>query len=175
MTQVVKDSPAARAGIRAGDVVTGLNGRKVKSASELRNAIGLLRVGEKVEVTFLRDGESRKVTAEIADPANTQTAGTTSDDDKNLPEGSQHRGFEGALLEDSPGTGSGVMVRAVSQGSPAANAGLRVNDVIIAANGNRIGNRADLSAAWRAAAARGGNTLVLQVRRSGELTIVLLR
>ena len=175
VTQVVKDSPAARAGIRAGDVVTGLNGRKVKSASELRNAIGLLRVGEKVEVTFLRDGESRKVTAEIADPATAQTAGTTSDDGKNLPEGSQHRGFEGALLEDSPGTGSGVMVRAVSQGSPAANAGLRVNDVIIAANGNRIGNRADLSAAWRAAAARGGNTLVLQVRRSGELTIVLLR
>jgi Do/DeqQ family serine protease len=175
VTQVVKDSPAARAGIRAGDVVTGLNGRKVKSASELRNAIGLLRVGEKVEVTFLRDGESRKVTAEIADPATAQTAGTTSDDDKNLPEGSQHRGFEGALLEDSPGTGSGVIVRAVSQGSPAANAGLRVNDVIIAANGNRIGNRADLSAAWRAAAARGGNTLVLQVRRSGELTIVLLR
>ncbi|NDE02429.1 MAG: Do family serine endopeptidase, partial [Gammaproteobacteria bacterium] len=60
VTQVLKDSPAARAGIRAGDVVTGLNGRKVKSASEFRNAIGMLRVGEKVEVTFLRDGESRK-------------------------------------------------------------------------------------------------------------------
>jgi Do/DeqQ family serine protease len=175
VTQVVRDSPAARAGIRAGDVVTALSGRKVKSASELRNAIGMLRVGEKIEVTFLRDRESRKITAEIADPADTQSAEIKRDDGSNLPEGSQHRGFEGALLEDSANTRSGVIVRAVSQGSRAANAGLRVNDVIITANGTPIGNRADLSAAWRAAVTRGVNTLVLQVRRGGELTIVLLR
>jgi S1-C subfamily serine protease len=175
VTQVVRNSPAARAGIRAGDVVTALSGRKVKSASELRNAIGMLRVGEKIEVTFLRDRESRKITAEIADPADTQSAEIKRDDGSNLPEGSQHRGFEGALLEDSANTRSGVIVRAVSQGSRAANAGLRVNDVIITANGTPIGNRADLSAAWRAAVTRGVNTLVLQVRRGGELTIVLLR
>ena len=66
-------------------------------------------------------------------------------------------------------------MRAVAPGSPAANAGLRASDLIVAANGVRIGNRTDLSNAWRAAANRGGNTLVLQVRRGGETTIILLR
>jgi Do/DeqQ family serine protease len=184
VTQVLKDSAATRAGIRAGDIVTAVNGRAVKSAAEFRNAIGLLRVGDKVEVTLLRDGQTRRVTAEVADPAAQTTAGTAGERDGEVPEGGQHRALEGAQLEDA-GTGNnaggnggavaGVLVRTVAPGSPAANAGLRANDVIFAANGVRVGNRSDLSNAWRAAANRGGNTLVLQVRRGGETTIILLR
>jgi len=182
VTQVLKDSAAARAGIRAGDVVTAINGRSVKSAAEFRNAIGLLRVGDKVELSLLRDGESRKLTAEVADPA-VQTPAAAEGNDKNVPEGGQHRALEGAQLEDGPGSssgdnrgnGAGVLVRAVAAGSPAANAGLRANDLIVAANGTRITNRSDLSNAWRATSNRGGSTLVLQVRRAGETTIILLR
>ncbi|MBU6377644.1 MAG: Do family serine endopeptidase [Gammaproteobacteria bacterium] len=179
VTQVVKDSAAARAGIRAGDVVTAVNGRAVKSAAEFRNAIGLLRVGDKVDIALLREGQSRKLTAEVADPAAT-TATAAGDDAGKVPEGGQHRALEGAQLEDAPaaagnGNGSGVLVRAVAAGSPAANVGLRANDLIVAANGVRVGSRAELSNIWRAAADRGGNTLVLQVRRSGETTIILLR
>ena len=179
VTQVLKDSAAARAGIRAGDVVTAINGRSVKSAAEFRNAIGLLRVGDKVELALLRDGESRKLTAEVADPA-AQTTSAAEGNDTNVPEGGQHRALEGAQLEDgqgstSGGNGTGVLVRAVAAGSPAANAGLRANDLIVAANGARITNRGDLSNAWRTANNRGGSTLVLQVRRAGETTIILLR
>lgn len=174
ITQVAKESAAARAGLQAGDVVTALNGRKVKSAAELRNAIGLLRVGDKVQVALLREGKSRTVTAEIADPAATTTAAASSEPGS-LPEGAQHRGLEGAQLEDAPDNGGGVLVRNIAPNSRAANAGLRQDDVIVAANGVRIPNTAALSAAWRAAAARGGNTLVLQVRRSGDITILVLR
>jgi Do/DeqQ family serine protease len=67
VTQVVKGSAADKAGIRAGDVITTVNGQPVKSNTELRNAIGLLRVGDKVEIGLLRDGQARKVTAMIAD------------------------------------------------------------------------------------------------------------
>jgi len=174
ITQVAKESAAARAGLQAGDVVTSLNGRKVKSAAELRNAIGLLRVGDKVQIALLREGKSRNVTAEIADPAAATTA-AASNEPGSLPEGAQHRGLEGAQLEDAPDNGGGVVVRNVAPNSRAANAGLRQDDVIVAANGVRIANTAALSAAWRAAAARGGNTLVLQVRRSGDITILVLR
>ena len=142
----------------------------------------MLRVGDKVELSLLRDGESRKLTAEVADPA-AQTPAAAEGNDKNVPEGGQHRALEGAQLEDSPGSsggdnrgnGAGVLVRAVAAGSPAANAGLRANDLIVAANGTRITNRSDLSNAWRATSNRGGSTLVLQVRRAGETTIILLR
>lgn len=174
ITQVAKESAAARAGLQAGDVVTSLNGRKVKSAAELRNAIGLLRVGDKVQIALLREGKSRNVTAEIADPAAATTA-AASNEPGSLPEGAQHRSLEGAQLEDAPDNGGGVLVRNVAPNSRAANAGLRQDDVIVAANGVRIANTAALSAAWRAAAARGGNTLVLQVRRSGDITILVLR
>ncbi len=171
ITQVAKDSAAARAGLKAGDIVTALNGRNVKSAAEFRNAIGLLRVGEKVEIALLRDGQARKVTAEVADPT-VQTTGETAES-RNVPEGSQHRALEGAQLEDAPS--GGVLVRAVAPGSPAANTGLRSNDVIVAANGVRVSSSADLSAAWRASANRGGSTVVLQIRRGGETAIILLR
>ena len=50
VSQVVDGSPAEKAGIRTGDVITSVNGQPVKSNSELRNAIGLLRVGDKVEI-----------------------------------------------------------------------------------------------------------------------------
>jgi Do/DeqQ family serine protease len=173
ITQVVKDSSAARAGLQAGDVVTSLNGKRVRSAAELRNAIGLLRVGDKIQIALLREGKARTVSAEIADPAASTAAATSGDA---LPaEGSQHRGFEGAQLEDSSDGGGAVLVRTVTANSPAAAAGLRPNDLIVAANGARTTDRNSLSAAWRAAAARGGNTLVLQVRRAGEVTIVVLR
>jgi len=66
-------------------------------------------------------------------------------------------------------------VRAVAPGSPAANTGLRSNDVIVAANGVRVSSSADLSAAWRNSANRGGSTIVLQIRRGGETAIILLR
>jgi len=174
ITQVAKESAAARAGLQAGDVVTSLDGRKVKSAAELRNAIGLLRVGDNVQIALLREGKSRNVTAEIADPAAATTA-AASNEPGSLPEGAQHRGLEGAQLEDAPDNGGGVLVRNVAPNSRAANAGLRQDDVIVAANGVRIANTAALSAAWRAAATRGGNTLVLQVRRSGDITILVLR
>jgi Do/DeqQ family serine protease len=174
ITQVAKESAAARANLQAGDVVTALNGRKVKSAAELRNAIGLLRVGDKVQIALLREGKARSVTAEIADPAAVTTAAASSESGS-LPEGTQHRSLEGADLADAPDNGGGVLVRNVAPNSRAANAGLRPGDVVVAANGVRVSNTAALSAAWRAAAARGGSTLVLQVRRSGDVTILVLR
>ena len=172
VTQVLRDSAAARAGIRAGDVVTTLNGRTVKSSAEFRNAIGLLRVGDKVDVGLLREGRAVKVSAVVADPSGAEPVAAAPGGAGKPAAEALHRGFGGASLEDQPD--GGVAVRAVMQGSAAAGSGLRAGDVILAANGARVVRRSDLVAASSAAAARGG-TLVLQVRRNGELAIVLLR
>jgi Do/DeqQ family serine protease len=69
VAQVVEGSAADHAGIRAGDVITTVNGQAVKSNSELRNTIGLLRVGDKLEVGLVRDGKPQHVTAVIAGSA----------------------------------------------------------------------------------------------------------
>jgi Do/DeqQ family serine protease len=172
VTQVLRDSAAARAGLRAGDVVTSLNGRSVRSSAEFRNAIGLLRVGDKVDVGLLREGRALKVSAVVADPSGVEPVAAAPGAAGKPAADALHRGFQGASLEDAPD--GGIAVRSVMQGSAAAASGLRAGDVILSANGARVARPADLVAASGAAAARGG-TLVLQLRRNGELAIVLLR
>ena len=70
-----RGSPADKAGIHTGDVITSVNGQPVKSNSELRNAIGLRRVGDSVDIGLLRDGKPLKVTAVIADTAAVRSGG----------------------------------------------------------------------------------------------------
>src|SRR6201993_2918195 len=95
VSQVVDGSPAEHAGIHTGDVITSVNGQPVKSNSELRNTIGLLRVGDKVEIGLLRDGKPLRVTAVIADTSPELTGGPAS----------IHKSFEGAVLADAPDAG----------------------------------------------------------------------
>jgi Do/DeqQ family serine protease len=71
VAQVIEGSAADAAGIRTGDVITTVNGQAVKSNSELRNAIGLLRVGDKADVGLVREGKPVHVTAVIASAVDT--------------------------------------------------------------------------------------------------------
>src|ERR1700739_2145037 len=130
VSQVVDGSPAEKAGIHTGDVITSVNGQPVKSNSELRNSIGLMRVGDKVEIGLLRDGKPLKVTAVIADTTATAQVG---------PAENIHKSFEGATLADAP-DGAGALVKSVEPGSAAAQSGLRNNDIIMGANRGKVTN-----------------------------------
>jgi serine protease Do/serine protease DegQ len=159
VSQVVEGSPADHAGVRTGDVITSVNGQPVKSNSELRNTIGLLRVGDKVDIGLLRDGKPLRVTAVIADSTTELTGG---------PE-SIHKSFEGAVLGDAPDAG-GALVRSVEPGSAAAQAGLRAQDVIVGANRGRVSSVHELRER-----AKGAAVLVLEVRRGATVLLVPLR
>ncbi len=159
VSQVVEGSPADHAGIRTGDVITSVNGQPVKSNSELRNTIGLLRVGDRVDIGLLRDGKPLRVTAVIADTTTELTGGPAS----------IHKSFEGAVLADAPDAG-GALVRSVEPGSAAAQAGLRAEDVIVGANRGRVSSVRDLRDR-----AHGAAVLVLEVRRGATVLLVPLR
>jgi serine protease Do/serine protease DegQ len=159
VSQVVEGSPAEKAGIRTGDVITTVNGLPVKSNSELRNSIGLLRVGDRVEIGLVRDGKPLRVTAVIADTTAELSGGPLS----------IHKSFEGAVLADAP-DGGGVLVRSVEAGSAAAQAGLRAEDVIFGANRGRVSNLRDLRERARSAA-----VLVLEARRGNTVLLIPLR
>ncbi len=159
VSQVVEGSPAEHAGIRTGDVITSVNGQPVKSNSELRNSIGLLRVGDKVEIGLLRDGKPLRVTAVIADTTPELTGGPAS----------IHKSLEGSVLADAPDAG-GALVRSVEPGSPAAQAGLRAEDVIVGANRGRVSSVRDLHER-----AKNAPVLVLEVRRGATVLLVPLR
>src|SRR6202041_2880648 len=154
---VVQGSAADRAGIKTGDIITSLNGVTMKSSGELRNAIGMLHVGDKVELGLLRDGKPRKVTALIAERGEVESAAEI------------HRGLDGAELADAP-DGGGVLVSKIQEASAAAQSGLRANDVIVGVWRTPITNMKSFREA-----VKGASVLLLRVRRGGDTLLLPIR
>lgn len=124
ISQVVENSAASKAGLKVGDVVIDINGMQVKSASGMRNMVGLMRVGAKMDIIVIRDGKDKKLVAYIADEIELSLAG-----EKLNPR------LAGATLESHEEGGSQFLVVAsVSRGSAAWNARLRKGDLILSVN-----------------------------------------
>jgi Do/DeqQ family serine protease len=171
VVQVEAGSAAEKAGIKAGDVVTAVGGRAVRGASDLRNRIGLTRVGEEVELTILRDGAERRLRARVERSAgSSQAAALQTDTGTAIPR------LRGAILRDiSPGMPmygrvQGVVVVEVEAGSPTAARGLRAGDVIVAVNRKPVRNVAEL----RAALQEAGRVAALDVLRGNTSLFILI-
>ena len=158
VSQVVDGSAAEKAGIKAGDVITAINGKPVKDAAALRNSIGMLRIGEKVDVSLVRDGKPRNVTAVVAERDASAEAAASD----------LHDGLQGADLADAQG--GGVLIRAVAEGSPAAQRGLRANDVIVSVGRTRVANLAEFQRATQ-----GQQAFVVQIRRGSAILVIPIR
>jgi Do/DeqQ family serine protease len=166
VSEVVGGSAAEKAGVHTGDVITAVNGQSVKSNAELRNVIGLLRVGDKVDIGIVRDGNPQHMTAVIAaietppaaaaSPVHAATAVTP-------------HGLDGASMTDAP-EAAGALVTGVEPGSPAALQGLQENDVIVRVNRDRVTNVEQLRAHTKSTA-----SLVLEVRRGKAGLLIPLR
>jgi S1-C subfamily serine protease len=156
---VGQGSAAERAGIKTGDIITTLNGANMKNSAELRNAIGMLHVGDKVEIGLLRDGKPRKVTAQIAERGEVESAGSVD----------INKGLEGTELSDAPDDG-GVLVKSVQEGSSASQAGLHANDIIVGVGRTPVTNTKSFREA-----AKGASVLVLKVRRGGDTLLIPIR
>ena len=165
VAQVIEGSAAARAGLRPGDVIVAVDGEPVRNASQLRNTIGLLRVGTTVTLDVIRDGRRIRVKATITQARREQAEG-----------GRINEHLEGAALgpiePDHPLAGrvQGVEVLDVARGSPAWRAGLRPGDIIVSANRMPVRDLDELRQALRES--RG--PLLLNIRRGeGALFIVI--
>ena len=157
VSQVVQGSAADQAGIKAGDVITSVNGQTVKTGGELRNRIGLLRIGETVDIGLLHDGKPKHVSAMVQ--ARTESEATSASE--------LHRALEGAELADSS---NGVVVKSVAQGTPASQLGLHAQDLIVQVNRDRVANLQELRAAMK-----GQTSLILTVRRGNAIILIPLR
>ena len=144
VAEVQPNSPAAQAGLRKGDVVTGLNSRPVRGAAELRARLAVVPVGETVELKVQRGKESQVVKARIGEIEANQAAG-----------GQAIEQLAGAALADVekkglPGRDRAVAVTAVKEGTPAYQHGLRPGDIIVGVNQRRVTSVKDLAKALQA-------------------------
>ncbi|HEY8520662.1 MAG TPA: DegQ family serine endoprotease [Gammaproteobacteria bacterium] len=174
VTQVEPGSAAEAAGIMAGDVVIEVNGEAVVTSSDLRNEIGLMRVGETVALTILRDGQRRTINAMIGEVPPQPGARQGS---PHQPERESLAALQGADLSNIPpnhpqyGSVRGVLVTGVQPGSPAWRHGLRTNDVITSVNRAPVGSVEELAAAIQEAEL----PLALEVRRDGRPLFLLVQ
>jgi len=124
ISQVIEDTAAEEAGLKAGDVVTSINDTPVKSASAMRNMVGLLRVGDEMSITVIREGKKQMLTAVIRDAKDLSVSGTRI-----------NQGLAGATIEEKENGGKTYLtVTEVTKGSPAWNAHLREGDIILSVN-----------------------------------------
>jgi serine protease Do len=167
------DGPAAKAGVRRGDVITAINGEAVKDGNELRNHVAHLPPGSTVSVSIIRDGSERKIDVRLAElqASAPGRGGEPSEDATGYGMSAE------ALTADQAkqaGVAGGVIVGAVQPSGRAAQAGLRTGDIILEVDGKPVANPQALRAALKTGSRpalllvqRGGATLFLTLERAG--------
>ncbi|MBR0652422.1 Do family serine endopeptidase [Roseomonas terrae] len=158
VSAVEADSPAARAGLRPGDVITAIDGRRVDSPRDLAAGVADVAPGRSATLAVLRDGSAMEQRVEVgSNPANRVAAAGKPD----------------AAAQPSLGIGlaprreGGVAITRVEPGSVAAERGLRAGDVVLRAGERDAANPQDVVDAVKSAREAGRPSIALQVERDG--------
>lgn len=165
VTQVLPHSTAQQAGMQVGDIITGINGIEIKSASDVVNTIGFLRVDSKAHVTVLRNNKPITVTV------------TLSDSKKRTKLTEQMNPFlydvslrNYSILSPAHGSVQAVQVISVERDSNAWHADLRPGDIITSVNQQKISSIDEL----KTAAAKADKELLLNVLRGANAIFLVI-
>jgi serine protease Do len=167
IAMVTPGSPAEKAGFKSGDVIQRINGEPIKNASQVKNIVGLLRVGARISLQILRQGKTITINLVTQDPEQYQQSSEA-----------KNPFLFGTILKDFDqevpihGHVMGVMILRIAQNTAAAHAGLRVGDVIVSANQQPIKSLTQLSVISH----QSSKQLLLNVmRQNGALFVVVNR
>jgi len=171
---VMPDSPADRAGLRVGDVVTSFGGKPVDSFNRLRNAIAFTPPGENVPIEIVRDGKRRTLSAEVVDREKFLEAAYKEETIDELGISVTNAIRVGTRSGAEPDS-QGVQVSSMRRSGPAFREGVRPGDLIIAVDEQLVRNVGELKE--RLGRADWSNGVVLEIERMGfgRGTVVIRR
>ena len=170
VASVMADGPAARAGLRPGDVIVSFAGRPIDAMRDLPRIVADLDSGTEAAIEILRDGRREALTATVGVQARKDMLATTAP----AADGGDGAPKLGVALapRNEPGK-AGVSITGVVPGSPAARAGLRPGDVIVYAGRKTVSGPGEVAGAVRAAAS-GDKPLLLLVKRNDHRRYVAI-
>ena len=138
-------SPAEKAGIKSGDVITAVNGTPVKDARDLARTIGMMAPDFTVNLDIVRQGETKTVSVTLAQMPNDQQVGERWWRQRQPQNGLPHLGMQVAPASEVAGAGDkGVVVTAVDPDGPAAEQGFQTGTVILDVGGKSVANAGDV-------------------------------
>lgn len=162
VADVVRDSPAEKAGLKRGDIITKVDGKEVEDSAKLSIAVRQHMAGDKVELEVLRSGTTKKFTVTLTE-VDTSAADENAVDKLGFSVSSITPELRKELkLSEND---SGIVVTEVQEKSLAARAGLRRGDVILQAGGREVKTPQDL---FKAIGSASRSRVPLLVRRGGR-------
>jgi serine protease Do len=190
ITRVETDSPAEKAGLKAGDVVTQYNNQRIEGIEQFSRMVRETPAGRDAKIEIVRNGATQTVTVKIA----TRRAQNLLSDANPFPNGvfrmpvpdtarsrtsirSSALGVEAEALDGQLaayfGVSEGVLVRSVTRDSAAEKAGVKAGDVITKIDGNRVSAPADVSRNLQSARANSVPMVVMRERKEVTLNVAV--
>jgi serine protease Do len=170
------DSPAARAGLRSGDVIVEFEGKKVKNPAQLTELVADMPVGKPAQLKYVREGRTETTTVSLGERPGANEAredrGAEDDENGNALGVSTQTVTPEVARELKLKIASGVVIQNTAADSPAAEAGLQRGDVIHRINRTLITNRQDYTRAMQSL--KGEKEIAIQFERSGQLQFITI-
>jgi serine protease Do len=162
-------SPAAKAGIEAGDVITAVNGKAIKDSRDLARTIGMMAPGVKVDIALVHKGRAKTLGVTLAKLPNQQTA--MAGNNGHAANGLPRLGLQLAPASEVAGAGQkGVAVVGIDPSGPAAERGIRTGDVILDVGGKPVANAGEVRSALKQARASGKHDVLMRVKGADAMT-----
>jgi len=169
VSNVDKDGPADKAGLKSGDVILKVNGQAIVASADLPNLIGIATPGDKVNLEVWRQGKRETFTAQLGDAGDKSEQLAKTDD--GVGQGKLGLGLRPLQPQEKreAGVAQGLLVEEVA--GPAAAAGVQPGDLLVAVNGTPIESVGQV----REMVAKANKSIALLIQREGNKIFVPVR
>ncbi|WP_424361786.1 Do family serine endopeptidase [Methylocystis parvus] len=168
IAQPQRGAPAEAAGLKAGDVITAVNGEKIETPRELARKIAAMGPSKSVDLTYIRNGSEKNAKLTLGKLPEEKEARADEEDFGGAPTG--HANVASLGVEVAPAAevrgagGEGLVVTDIDPSGAAAQKGVRRGDVIVEAGGQPVSSRGDLANAIDGARKEGRRSVLLRIK-----------